>query len=246
MSSDEYEYDSLSDSDEEIYITETMWQNIQKRLHFDSKGITITLFESDAFSILYTLKDIIRHGITHQRMVYNCQIESMHNAIVHNPSKTCGLKRLKEMKYIEHLMATDHSPKMNESHIHSLILNISTKNVEINEFPNLEHLTINGNVFKITTDICHLKSFTLQHADRCPIMPNTKIDSIILNDIKNFEYPTYLPLNSTYHLMDMQINETTAMSIHKVLSLVENVYVKHLEKDKIEYFEWKTNKKIYI
>lgn len=111
---DEYEYDSPSDSDDDDPVgTETFWHEIYKRIkcHFDD--VHIQLLEDDDTSVLDSLLDVIHAGVSAQFIAVQCQLENVHNAIVHNPSKRAGPQRLDVLKQLQTLLA----PNLHLNHV---------------------------------------------------------------------------------------------------------------------------------
>lgn len=139
--SEEYEYDSDSETDEHIP-QERVWQELYRRIHIKNNRIQIELFEDDDWSVLYTLLETISKGITHQELIWNRQLELIHNIIIRNASKKTGHGRLKDLRHIETLLAEYNRPKLFHSDIvfvkfatnigvkHLMYLNVMCPNIK--------------------------------------------------------------------------------------------------------------------
>ena len=116
--SEDYEYESESETDDDEPIPqEYFWQELHRRIHIKNNQIQIELFENDDWSVLYTLLETIKKGITHQELIWNRQIELVHNIIIRNTSKNAGQGRLKELRRIETLLAEYKNPKLFQTDI---------------------------------------------------------------------------------------------------------------------------------
>ena len=105
---DDYEYDSPSDSDDDEPVgTETFWHEIYKRIKCHLDDVHIQLLENDDTSVLAMLLDVIHAGVSAQFIAVQCQLENVHNAIVHNPSKRAGPQRLDVLKQLQTLLSPD-------------------------------------------------------------------------------------------------------------------------------------------
>ena len=242
MSSDEYEYDTPSDSDEEPVGYEMIWHALCKRIHFKEDGIHITLLTDDCLSILDTILSYIEPGINRQSTTYNFHIESLHNAIVNNPTRNKGVGRLAEMKRLYQLRDNDTTPKLYIKDIVSLWIQDAGEIKELTGFKQLQSVRLDYPSPSISFHfpITHLE---VQHAKKCPQLHNILPRQLTLKHIDYFH--RYFE-TMHIHVHKSVISEHIIMLMRGRLKLDESVSIKLSTGEIKPYNDWKSTFKINI
>jgi hypothetical protein len=242
MSSDEYEYDTPSDSDEEPAGYEMIWHALCKRIHFKEDGIHITLLTDDCLSILDTILSYIEPGINRQSTTYNFHIESLHNAIVNNPTRNKGVGRLVEMKRLCKLRDNDTTPTLYIKDVVSLWIQDAREIKEFKGFKHLHHLRLDHPSPSISFHfpITHLE---VRHAERCPKLNNILPQQLTLKHIDSFS--RYFE-TMHIHVHTSVISEHMIYLMRERLQLDETVSVKQASGEIKPYNDWKSTFKINI
>ena len=109
----DYEYESLSDSEEEAVGRESFWGEMTKRIKCQSNQVHIYMEDNDDTSVIDNIIETIRTGVSAQAIACQCQIENIHNAIVNHPSKGTGPQRLNDIARLQSLIR----PDLNLTHV---------------------------------------------------------------------------------------------------------------------------------
>jgi hypothetical protein len=241
----EYEYESRSDSDEEPCGYENVWNEVNKRIRVSVGKISVKIFANDDPSVLIFLENIIKQGVSMEFLGYQSQIESLHNAIVYNPSN--GTKRIKNIYRLEKLCAESTEP------ILSKVFGLEIPNASgfMIPFPNVKFLTIGNpdkNLIENVMLLPKLEYLTLEGS--IPIFTMFKgFDSLELLTLKNIQ-SCYQLLNlvctsalSRYiavHVVDMRIPEFVAESFRNKRVQCTNITV-DCEDGGVDYQEWRVS-----
>lgn len=243
MSDIEYEYDTPSDSDDETTGRQCHWKEIQKRLKFSQHGITITLNVDDSISNLYFLLSVISEGISVQSMTYQYHIESLHNAIVCNPSKRTGPMRLNDMKRLETLLKEDKTPLFYVKDVLGLNMKCSEEIVRICGMPSLKEISIFGPVRRIEIeDVESLLHISIEDAPGYPVIIGTTPQKITLKNVQRIQMMTSAAMRLDTWMSNTQITEWLVMSMNERLQIGENVVVECCGGELKPYEEWKDGK----
>lgn len=245
MESDEYEYDSPSDPDEEACGYENKWNEVKKRLRINNRHVYIRLDENDDPSVLTELCNIVREGVSSEFLSYQLQIEQIHNAIISNPSKKQS-NRVKDMRRLEELCNQSTEPILTLGDVHFLELpdargfilpfdNLKfvtighpTKHIidQLKHHPHLEYLTLSGNlpIFTMINGFNQLKLLTLRN-----ITCSFQIIKLVCTNAR------LLYIN--IHVVEMQIPEFVAVLFKDQHVQCTNVTVLCGE-EVVAYKEW--------
>jgi hypothetical protein len=198
-------------SDDEPIPQEFVWHELYKRIHTKEDKLHIELFQNDDWSVLYTLLETIGPGITHQELVWNKEIEAMHNVILRNTSKNEGNGRLKELRRLETLLSEHNGLKLFLTDIifvklnteinakHLMYLNIMCPNIKKlclvqtppqnsdKMFHQLSYLECCGpKIEKIPCNITEIYVKNAQHLNG--MVQHSKIRNIYLKDCSVFDW----------------------------------------------------------
>jgi hypothetical protein len=237
--SEDYEYESESETDEPIP-QEYFWQELYRRIHIKNNQIQIELFEDDDWSVLYTLLETIKKGITHQELIWNRQIELIHNIIIRNASKNAGQGRLKELRHIETLLAEYKNPKLFQTDIFfvKLELKIDVKHLMyLNVMcPNIKKLCLNQ-TFPLQSKKMFQQLFYLECSG-----PNIKnlpcnLREIFVKNARHFSGIVQHPKITNIYLKDCIVLDWEFRYLFKKIMVTENTIVKVWDEQKKIFYD---------
>tara|TARA_B100000780_G_C21100161_1_gene443950 strand:+ start:692 stop:1438 length:747 start_codon:yes stop_codon:yes gene_type:complete len=203
--SDEYEYDTPSDPDEEPVYMETFWNEIQKRvkcIYLKEDVISIQLQKNDDISILADVLQVIKEGVSSDFIACRFQRELLHNAIISNPSM--GIGRLQGINRLDKLSIE--CELLYLSHIHTLHIPTAGEYIELKDIPNLKAIHLDHPCTALLTNLQNMQTLehiSIAHARTIPSFCNcVHLKTLTLEDIHEFD-------NGRLHHVDIHIKNST-------------------------------------
>lgn len=198
MSDTEYEYDSISDSDEEPVGQESFWSEMYKRIscqyndELHNNEIHIRLKENDDISVFHEIVATIRNGVSSQFLSIQVQLEQIHNAIVYNPSKKQGPQRLNKIIQLRKLL----NPNLFLNDVRRLYIQNAEDYVVIRGIPHLRELILvnpTSALLHILDSFKHLKKLEIKNIASVPPLYHLKsLETLTLTNITRFRDTTVL------------------------------------------------------
>lgn len=201
MSDTEYEYESHSDWDEEPVGWESFWNEMCKRIRCSSGHINIEMEENDDTSVLREILNVVSEGVSGQFLAIKLEMEHIHNAIVNNPSKNKGMRRLKDMKRLKYLL----NPELYIKDIFKLDIPNAEDYTSLPRLQNLRELVLHKPRNDLLRTLAHfeaLETLELSNITSVPPLYHIKNLKVVhLKNIKRFRHATTITLMSN----DVQI-----------------------------------------
>lgn len=245
MSDCDYEYDSVTDSDEESVGCDFFWKEMAKRIYCSHKDITITLEENDDVSVLDEILRTIQDGVSAQFILTNVQIENTHNAIINNPTKRKGPQRLTEIIRLQSLL----KPELYIKNITKLHIPNAEDYETLPELSQLKELILGRPTASVLRKLCSYKKIEALELSDINIVPHLfhfkKLKVCTLKKIKRFRDSsviTLMPKHVDIYVEDSVIWPSDAI----MLGFRQNININNImvNDGKLKtYKEWKEGNK---
>lgn len=246
MSDIEYEYDSPSDSDEDVVGWQSYWKEIQKRIHCTFDEIHIHMEENDDISVFHEIVNAIQNGVSGQFLVVQLQIEHIHNAIINNPTKRKGPQRLNDIKRLQTLL----NPDMFLRHVRYVHIPNAEDYQQITCVPNLRELTVKKPTNALLNSLCSFKHLTTLNIEDIASVPQLyhikSLKTLTITNMKRFRDATtirFLNRDVDVHIRDSTVWPADAILMSMTSQRITLTNIQVIDGKTKTYDEWREGNK---
>ena len=244
MSDTEYEYESASESDEDVVGCQSYWKEIQKRIHCTFDEIHIHMEENDDISVFHEIINAIQNGVSGQFLAVQLQIENIHNAIINNPTKRKGPQRLNDIKRLQTLL----NPNMFLRHIYKLNIPNAEDYQKITYMPNLRELTVKAPTNALMNSLKSFKRLATLNIEDITSVPSLyhikSLKTLTITNLKRFRDATairFLNRDVDVHIRDSTVWPADAILMSSPRITLTNIQV--IDGKTKPYDEWREGNK---
>lgn len=246
MSGTEYEYESASESDEDVVGYQSYWHEMQKRIRCVFDEIHIHMEENDATSVFHEIINAIRNGVSGQFIAVQLQIEDIHNAIISNPTKRKGPQRLNNIKRLQKLL----NPDMFLRHVRCVHIPNAEDYQQITCVPNLRELTVKKPTNSLLNSLCslkHLATLNIEDIASVPQLYHIKsLKTLTITNMKRFRDATairFLNRDVDVHIRDSTVWPADAILMSMTSTRINLTNIQVIDGKTKPYDEWREGNK---